>query len=73
MMYIFNYMRLVSTTRKFSFKDRVRYFFFSELNCHFQNYQCPGHFFSRKTQGEFVNEHIKQRNVIKTNKHEEMF
>ena len=72
-MYIFNYMRLVSTTRKFSFKDRVRYFFFSELNCHFQNYQCPGHFFSRITSGEFVNEHVQQCNVTNTNKHEEMF
>ena len=36
--------------------------FFSELNCHFQNYQCPGHFFSRKTSGEFVYEHL-QHNV----------
>ena len=69
MMYIFNYMRLVSTTRKFSFKDRVRYFFFSELNCHFQNYWCPGHFFSS---GEFVNEHVQQCNLTNTNKHEEM-
>ena len=32
--------------------------FLSELNCHFQNYRCPGHFF-RITSGEFVNEHIK--------------
>ena len=32
--------------------------FLSELNCHFQNYQCPGHFF-RITSGEFVNEHIR--------------
>ena len=33
-------------------------FLFSELKCHFQNYRCPGHFFSRKTSGEFVYEHV---------------
>ena len=32
---------------------------FSELNCHnCQNYRCPGHFFSRKSGGEFVYEHV---------------
>ena len=33
-------------------------FLCSELNCHFQNYWCLGHFFSRKTSGEFVYEHV---------------
>ena len=32
---------------------------FSELNCHnCQNYWCPRHFFSRKSSGEFVYEHV---------------
>ena len=44
-------------------------FFFLRI----QNYQRPGHFFSRITNAEFVNEHIQQRNVIKTNKHKEIF
>ena len=33
-------------------------FLFSELNCQFQNYWCPGHFFFRKTGGEFVYEQV---------------
>ena len=33
-------------------------FHFLELNCHFRNYRCPGHFFPRKTSGEFVYEYV---------------
>ena len=42
-------------------------FLCSELNCHFQNYWCLGHFFSRKTSGEFVYEHVQSCNVTNTN------
>ena len=59
--FLCNYVYLITyeACRSWKFSFEIVYaIFLSELNCHFQNYRCPGHFF-RITSGEFVNEHIK--------------